>query len=166
MSKIQGVNIREVWDYLLSSAVTLIVREGGTWVCQIWAKSNPDYINTPERTVYDYDEEGEPIEGTERIIAAVRNKPALPLETHDTGIKFEKGDQLNPEKLIPCFEWFKSRRDDYALPNIEELKPKFAIVRHINDDLHERARGIPTQAEYRVFSAQYALDLINLAKAS
>lgn len=87
-------------------------------------------------------------------------------EAVETNIPCEKGDTYDCEKIKCCFEWIKSVRDKYSMPNLEELKPKVAVIRLINDDMHEKARGIPTQAEYKVFSAQYALDLINLAEAS
>ncbi len=87
-------------------------------------------------------------------------------ESHDTGIPCEKGDSNDLEKRKKCFEWLKSVRDKYARPDIEELKPEVAVIRHINDDLCEKARDIPTQAEYNVMAAQYKTDLESLAQAS
>lgn len=57
------------------------------------------------------------------------------LETHDSGIPYTQGDAYDCEKLKPCFEWFKSRRDDYALENIEELKPGVAKINEENAKL-------------------------------
>lgn len=99
----EGKNILEVWDYRLSTACPMIDRSGGTWVVKIFAKDNLDYS-----------------EGA---------KPALPLETHDTGIQTKPNDAYDTAKVAKCYEWLLTVRDKYALPNIEELKP---IVKKIN----------------------------------
>lgn len=130
MSKILGINTREVFDHYLSTVTPTIYNSGKFW-----------------KIALDY-KDGSGV-----------------AEAVETNIPCEKGDGDDPKKLISCFEWIKSMRDKYALPNLDELKPKIAILRHINDDLHRFAEGIKTQAEYRVFSAQYALDLIRLNEA-
>ena len=99
-------NIREVWDYRLSTASVYIDRRGGTWVCVVVSKSNPDFV-----------------EGAEA---------AKPLETFDTEIEATKGDAFDDKKLDACFEWFKSIRDKYALPNIEKLKPDVKLINEAN----------------------------------
>lgn len=97
MKEFEGANIREVWDFRLSTAVPHIVRvPGGNWVVEIHSK----------------------VDG------------GKPLKTHDTGLPTEKGDLWDKTKIIPCFEWLYSVRDEYALGNIEELKP---IVKTINE---------------------------------
>ena len=99
-------NIREVWDYRLSTAVPTIYRDSGTWVVKIYAKENPDYDPAKPEAL------------------------AQPLAEHDTGIEAVEGDEYDPDKLRPCFEWLLSVRDEYALDDIEELKP---IVKKINE---------------------------------
>ena len=139
MAEIVGINIKEVWDLSLSTASTLIVRESGTWVCQIWSKSNPDYVEDAE--------------------------PAQPEETHDTGLPYVLNDEYDKEKLKVCFEWFKSRRDDYALPDIEKLKPKVAFSRIVEADLHEQLRG-KNNRDGKVITVTYFADLEELMEAS
>lgn len=118
MSEFEGVNIREVWDYRLSSAVPQIYTRGGTWVVQIWAKSSPDYDPSKPETM------------------------AKPIEEHDTGIKAEAGDERDNEKLKTCYEWLLTRRDDYALENIEEIKPVVATINAATAKLAELQSGL------------------------
>jgi hypothetical protein len=113
--KFEGVDIKEVWNFRLSTAVPQINRDGGTWVVAIYAKSNPDYV-----------------EG---------GKPAEPLEVHDTGIPSEPGDHHDVDKVKKCFEWLYSVRDKYALPEIEELKPAVAKIELANSKLVEALAG-------------------------
>ncbi len=112
--KLQGKNIQEVWDYRLSTAVPVIDRRGGTWEVQIWAKSNPDYV------------EGQP--------------PAQPLEVHNTGIEAVEGDEYDTVKVKACYQWLKGVRDDYSLPDIEERKPHVAKINAANAALAEMRR--------------------------
>ena len=107
--KIEGINIKEVWDFRLSKASVYIDRRGGSWVCVVISKNNPDYIEGKEVT---------PV-----------------LETYDTGIKATKNDLYDKEKLKVCFEWFKSVRDSYSLPNIEELKSIVSEINRLNEKL-------------------------------
>lgn len=109
------MHIRQVWDYRLSTASVYIDRRGGTWVCVVVSKDNPDYND----------------EGT----------PTPPLETHDTGIKATKDDAYDEDKLKACYKWFRSVRDKYALPNIEELKPLVADINKANATLAAAAAG-------------------------
>lgn len=118
MSEFEGVNIREVWDYRLSSAVPQVDRRSGTWVVQILAKSNPDYDPSKPETM------------------------AKPLEVHDTGIKAVTGDEYDCDKLKVCYEWLLTRRDDYALENIEEMKPVVAKINALNAKLGELQSGL------------------------
>jgi len=143
VSKIIGVNTREVWDFRLSTATVRIMRQK-TWIVEIWSKTLPDYH--PERVVSDCDgETGEPIPGTERKVP--ETPPAEPLQVHDTKIPVEKGDDHDRKKISVCFEWLKSVRDDYALPNIEELKPVVAEINRINAELAEVQAGLtPVEA--------------------
>ena len=106
---IKGIDIKEVFDYRLSTASVFIDRRSGAWVCVVASKNNPDHV-----------------EG---------NEPAKPLETYDTGIKVTKGDAYDTAKIKVCFEWFLSIRDKYALPNIEELKPHVAKINAANKAL-------------------------------
>jgi hypothetical protein len=106
----KGVDIREVWDFRLSTAVPQINREGGTWVVYIYAKDNADYIP------------GQP--------------PVEPLDTYDTGIQSESGDQFDTKKIKVCYKWLYSQRDKYSKPNIENLKPHVAKINTINDALN------------------------------
>lgn len=105
---IKGIDIREVWDFRLSKAVPMIDRTSGTWVIKIFAKNNPDYNPEDPATL------------------------AVPLEEHDTGIIFVEGDEYDTEKLIPCFKWLLSARDEYSLSHIEERKPVVAIINVAN----------------------------------
>lgn len=103
MPELQGIDIREVWDYRLSTATPLIDRRSGTWVAQVWAKSNTDYDPA---------------------------NPATPLKEYDTGLLAESGDQFNADKLKVCYEWFLSVRDEFSRDDIEEIKP---LVAQINE---------------------------------
>ena len=113
MPEIKGEDIREIWNHRLSRAVPCIDRRGGTWVAQIWAKSHPDHRPGDTSTL------------------------AMPLETFDTGIAAVEGDTHDREKIRACYVWLKSRRDEYALPNVEELKPTVAQIEAKNQELHE-----------------------------
>lgn len=108
MKQLPGVNIKEVWNSRLSSATPLIDRRSGTWVCQVWSKTNPDYDPADPSTL------------------------STPIETHDTGIPHTDGDEYDAEKLRVCFAWFYSVRDKYALPNIEDRKPVVALIEEAN----------------------------------
>ena len=105
------MNIREVWDHRLSTATPVIDRTDGTWVVKIYSKTNPDYV-----------------EGA---------APVAPLATHDTGIEFTDGDEYDTDKLKTCYEWLRSVRDTYALPDIEERKPLVAKINAANEALAE-----------------------------
>ena len=102
------MEIRDVWDFRLSTASVMIDRRSGTWVVKIISKSNPDYDPADPETL------------------------AKPLEEHDTGLAWEDGDEYDEEKLKVCYEWLRSVRDKYALPNIEELKPKVKAINEKN----------------------------------
>lgn len=106
---IKGINIKEVFDFRLSTASVFIDRRGGTWVCVVASKNNPDYV-----------------EGA---------KPAEPLETYDTGIEAVDGDEYDTEKVKVCFEWFKSIRDKYSLKDIEKRKSLVAKINAANQAL-------------------------------
>jgi hypothetical protein len=90
----------------------MIDRRGGTWVVKIISKNNLDYDPADPKTL------------------------AMPLEEHDTGLAWEDGDEYDEAKLTVCYEWLRSVRDKYALPNIEELKP---VVKAINIENARRA---------------------------
>lgn len=111
MKKFKGVDIKEVWNSRLSTAVPCITRSSGTWVAEVWSKKNPDYDPSNPDTV------------------------AVPIESYDTGIKVEPGDEYDAEKVIACYEWFYSVRDKYSLDNIEELKPYVKLVEDANNAL-------------------------------
>lgn len=112
MPTIVGKHIREVWDYRLSEATPLIDRRSGTWRCQIWSKNSPDFVDGAQ--------------------------PAEPLEEHDTGIPSEPNDAYDEAKLKVCFEWFLAKRDQYARPDLEEIKPLVAQINEANAKLAER----------------------------
>lgn len=112
MPSIEGKEIREVWDFRLSSASPLIIREG-TWKVQIWDKNNPDYDPENPQTL------------------------SAPLEEHDTGIAVERNDYHDTDKVKICYEWLLTVRDKYALPNIDELKPLVAKINEANTKLAE-----------------------------
>jgi len=103
--KFEGIDIKEVWDYRLSKAVPFIDRTSGTWVVKVYSKENPDY-------------DGKNL--------------AQPLESYDTGIKSESGDQFDTEKVKKCYEWMYTVRDKYSLEDIEERKPQVAKIREID----------------------------------
>lgn len=115
MKEFQGVDIKEVWDYRLSNAVPQIVRKE-TWIVEVWNKENTP-CNPEDPSTF-----------------------AKPLETYDTGIMVEAGDEHDTSKIKMCYTWLMSVRDKYSRPDIEELKP---IVKKINDANAELAmRGI------------------------
>ena len=101
--KFNGVFISEVWDYRLSSAVPQIDTRSGTWVAHVYDKINPNFY---------------PADPEEIRLASI----SKPLESFDTGIKTELGDEHDTKKVIACYEWFYSVRDKYALDNIKEIK--------------------------------------------
>lgn len=109
-----GLDIREVWDYRLSTAVPQIDRRGGTWVVQVWAKNAPDFDPTDPSTL------------------------AKPLAEHDTGIPATPGDEHDAEKVKACYAWLYSVRDQYSRPDIEELKPHVAAINAANRELAKR----------------------------
>jgi hypothetical protein len=111
MKEFTGVDIKEVWNHRLSTAVPTINRDGATWVVEIWSKSNPDYVPGNEKTL------------------------AKPLEVFDTGIKSEVGDHHDPAKIAKCYEWLYTKRDAYAHQNIEALKPIVASIEAKTADL-------------------------------
>ena len=113
-----GLNIREVWNFRLSTAAPVIDRRSGTWVVHIYAKNNPDYDPADPSTV------------------------AQPLESYDTGIPATPGDGYDAAKVAACYEWLYGVRDKYARPDIEELKPAVAKVEAANAALAE------AQAQY------------------
>jgi len=106
-------NIKEVWDYRLSTATVMIDRRGGTWVVKIYSKNNIDYNPAKPET------------------------EAQPLEFFDTGIAWEEGDEYDKDKLEVCFNWLLDVRDNYALPNIEVLKPFVKTINEANAKLAE-----------------------------
>lgn len=116
-------NIKEVWDYRLSTAVVMIDRSGGTWVVKIFSKNNPDY--DPAKPKY---------------------TAAQPLEVFDTGIAWEENDEYDKDKLEVCFNWLLDVRDEYALSNIEELKPLVKMLDTANRNLAELEKNL-TPAE-------------------
>jgi hypothetical protein len=79
-------------------------------VVHIYSKSNPDFVD---------------------------GKESKPLESHDTGIEVETGDEYDTTKVSKCYEWLHSVRDKYALDNIEELKPHVAKIEEANRALSE-----------------------------
>ena len=115
MSEIKGISTREVWDFRLSTASVRIMRDK-TWKVELWSKKLPVY------------KEGQ--------------KPNEPLSVYDTGIPVVKGDHHDRAKLKVCFEWLKAVRDDYALPDIEELKPAVAEINRINSEIAEAQAGL------------------------
>jgi len=40
MSDIIGENIKEVWDYRVSTATPIINTSTGNWVCEVWSQSD------------------------------------------------------------------------------------------------------------------------------
>lgn len=135
---IEGINIREVWDFRLSSAVPGIDTRSGTWVVSIYAKENPDYDPENPTTL------------------------ALPLETYDTGIKSVEGDEYDTVKVSVCYEWLKSVRDKYSLDNIEELKPSVANTNKLTASLSRACRGLsPAQAKPKILALRM-IDAIEL----
>lgn len=92
-------DIREVWDYRLSSAVPHMDRRGGTWLVVVCAKTGGE------------------------------------LEVFDTGLPVEDGDINDKQKLNVCYEWLRSVRHKYALPNIKQMKPLVKIINQANDEL-------------------------------
>ena len=102
------MEIRDVWDYRLSTASVMIDRISGTWVVKIISKNNPDYDPAKPETL------------------------AKPLEVYDTGLPWEEGDEYDESKLTVCYDWLRTVRDKYALPNIEQLKPRVKAINEKN----------------------------------
>lgn len=109
-----GKNIREVWDFRLSSAIPQLRRDlGPTWVVQIMSKAQPDYDPSNPETL------------------------AKPLAEHDTGVAVVTGgDAENAAGIIACYDWLRTVRDQYALPDIEERKPIVAGIRQREEEIH------------------------------
>lgn len=139
MKELKGIDIREVWNFRLSTAVPQIMREvGGNWIVQVWSKSNPDYV--PEHTQEEYktdelgnimfDDNGDPIVLSTRVIPATG--VAEPLEVYDTGIPTEHNDAYDCEKLKKCFEWLYGVRDKYSLDHLELRKPVVNLIEKAN----------------------------------
>lgn len=132
-----GGDIREVWNFRLSTANPLLMRRE-TWQVEIWANSNPDCKPLesgdprmpPEiQAILDAGGELEP--------GAIPFNPdtvAQPLEVYDTGIAVEPGDEHDAAKIAVCYEWLYSRRDDYSRDHIEIRKPVVALIEKANDD--------------------------------
>lgn len=118
MSAILGINIKEVWDYRLSTAVPVIDRTGGTWVVKIYSKSNPDYDPADPATL------------------------SAPVEQHDTGIKAVNGDEYDSNKVKVCYTWLKAVRDKYSRPDIEKLKPLAAKSAQLQKEYAEITAGM------------------------
>ncbi len=104
-------SILEVWDYRLSTAAPLVY------------KKYPADLPLPKDL--------EP--GRNNWIAAVYDKGEsnAPLELFNSGVAVEEGDTDDnmPDSI---YEFFRSVRDKYALPNIEALKPKVREIRRID----------------------------------
>lgn len=130
MSEILGINTREVFDYRLSTVTP-----------QIYQDNIPGGVDGPTWIIHLYSK------ATGEL-----------LESHDTGIPREKGDGHNRDKIKVCFEWIKSVRDKYSLPDIGKLKPKVAIIRELNDALHLLLAG-QSQADGDIITAQFKRDL-------
>lgn len=105
-----GENVREVWDFRLSTAHPLLRNDiGDTWKVQIWANDNPDY--DPEKP----------------------DVLAEPLEVYDTEIPIDKNDHHDTGKVAECFAWLHSVRDKYSRDHIELRKPVVALINAAND---------------------------------
>ena len=99
-----GRSILEVWDYRLSTAQPMNYRGAS------------DIPGVPDSTnwiacVYDLGSKNEP------------------LECHDTGVPVVAGDLHDGAGLDACFAFYRSVRDKYSRPEIEELKPEVAVIR-------------------------------------
>lgn len=55
------------------------------------------------------------------------------LELHNTGTKVVDGDLHDGAGLDACYEFYRSVRDRYAKPDIEQLKPRVAAERGIKE---------------------------------
>lgn len=110
--------ITEVWDYRLSKAAPLL------------------YTGMPEA------EEGYDPETTGKnwvVCVYDKGERNTPLEVHDTGIPFIKGDKQNwQEGHDACYAFLREVRDKYSLDQIEELKPHVAEIRR-TDKLRQKA---------------------------
>lgn len=132
MSKHKGENIREVWEYRLSTATPRIMRGLKTWIVEIWSQTLPDHI--PAHTAHDW-KDGEVVPGTARQVSATELPE--PLAVFDTGI--ETGDDVMPsrETVAICYDWLRSVRDDYSRPDIEKLKPRVAAINKVQAEMAE-----------------------------
>ena len=82
----------------------------------VWALvPNPNWV----ACVYAKDERGEP------------------LECHDTGSPVVDGDLHDGAGLDACFTFYRSVRDKYSRPDIEELKPAVAKRRIADAKVHQ-----------------------------
>ena len=112
-----GRSILEVWDYRLSTAQPLNYRGqlptliNGAWVLV----AHPNWV----ACVYAKDERNEP------------------LECHDTGSPVIDGDLHDGAGLDACFAFYRSVRDKYSRPDIEELKPDVAKLRAEDAKAHQ-----------------------------
>ena len=105
-----GRSILEVWDYRLSEAQPINYR-GQKPVIQ------PNGGVLMEET------------GTWVAVVWPQNDRGEPLEVHDTGVPVEPGDTHDGPGLDACYAFYRSVRDKYSRPDIEELKPAVASIR-------------------------------------
>lgn len=105
MPEFQGLNILEVWDFRLSTAVPVIDNSGPEWVVKIYLKQGPDF--NPARP----------------------NQVTKPIREYRTGIMSEPGDALDAEKVAKCYEWLYTQRNDFARADIEILRPLVQALR-------------------------------------
>lgn len=120
----KGVDIREVWDFRLSTACPAIYNSRETWQVEITSNISRDY--DPEKP----------------------DTLTAPLEVHDTGIPVDRDNLADPAAIAACYEWLYSVRDNYARDNIEELKPVVAEINRKNIEAAElQSKLVALQAE-------------------
>lgn len=107
-------SILEVWDYRLSTAAPLVYRG---------LPDGVDFANCDE--------------GNWLGVVCDKGDNNEPLEVFDSGVAAMHGDtdEQMPDSI---YEFFRSVRDKYSLPNIEELKPWCADIR-VADKLRQKA---------------------------
>jgi hypothetical protein len=105
MKELKGIDIKEVWDYRLSTVSIFIDNRGATWKVVVMKKRNQDYDPKHPETL------------------------AKPLEVIDTHIPSTINDTWDTNKTKACFEIIYKIRDKYSRPDIEDLKPK---VKNLN----------------------------------
>ncbi len=122
-------SILEVWDYRLSTAQPM------------------NFMGLPEQSVFEGAEYDKARANWCGVIFS-QGEDGTPLAFFDSGVAVEKGD-TDDDMPDSIYEFYRSVRDEYSLPDIEKLKPKVAVIREA-DKLRQKA----TEAYHNVMTGE------------